>query len=427
MQRIAGSLLLALFVCAPALAQAAPQPVVLRAARMFDGTSNSVTSPGLVVVTGNRITAVGGDAPLPANAKVIDLGDATLLPGLIDAHTHLSFEMGPSWVADFFASAFRHSTEQAHFAALYAKRTLDAGVTTVRDLGSGDYIDVGLRNAINAGIVRGPRMYVAIHAIGATGGHGDTDPMPHDRTVHKTVREGICNGADQCLEALRWQTKYGADVIKIMPSGGVLSLSDPVDAPAMTSAEIASIVEEAHHLGRRVAAHCHGDSAAKTAVRGGVDSIEHGSFLKNDTLALLKERGVFLVPTLSAAESIKHTQFPPAIRAKADAASAAATEMFRNAVRIGVKIAFGTDAAVYPHGKNAGELVLMTGLGMSPAAALRSATSVSAELVGVDAGVLAPGKLADVIAVPGNPLQDIRVTERVLFVMKDGVVERDAR
>ncbi|HET8774960.1 MAG TPA: amidohydrolase family protein [Thermoanaerobaculia bacterium] len=403
------------------------QPVVLRAARMFDGTSDAVTSPGIVVVTGNRITAAGASAAVPAGATVIDLGDATLLPGFVDAHTHLSSEMGQSFIADFFTNAFRHPTEQAHYAALYARRTLDAGFTTVRDLGAHDYIDVGLRNAINSGTVAGPRMFVAVHALGATGGHGDSDPIPPSRIVHSTVREGTCNGAAQCLEAVRWQTKYGADVIKIMPSGGVLSLSDPVDAPAMTAEEIAAVVEEAHHLGRKVAAHCHGDTAAKMAIRAGVDSIEHGSFLKHDTLQLMKEHGTYLVATLSAGESIKRTQFPPAIRVKADAASAAMSDMFRNAVRAGVKIAFGTDAGVYPHGRNAGEFALMTNLGMTPAAALRAGTSVSAALVGVDAGALAAGKLADVVAVPGNPLQDIRVTERVLFVMKDGVVAKQVK
>lgn len=419
MKRVALLLLAAL----PLFAQtAAPQPIVLRAARMFDGTSDSIVTPGLVVINGNRITAAGPNATVPANAKIIDLGDATLLPGFIDAHTHLSFEMGSNYIADFFTNAFRHSTEQAHHAARYARRTLEAGFTTVRDLGSGDYIDVGLRNAIDNGVTIGPRMKVAIHPIGATGGHGDSDPMPPSRITHKTVREGVCNGPGQCLEAVRWQTKYGADVIKIMPSGGVLSLSDPVDAPTMSLEEISAIVEEAHHLGRKVAAHCHGDAAAKLAIRGGVDSIEHGSFLKTDTLQMMKERGTYLVATLSAADSIKRTQFPPAIRVKADAASAAMFDMFRNAVKQGVKIAFGTDAGVYPHGTNGGEFTLMTSLGMSPAAALRSATSVAAELVGVEAGALAAGKLADVVAVPSNPLQDIAVTKKVMFVMKDGVV-----
>ena len=412
-------LALAILLTLPVLAQ---DVTVIRAARMFDGTSDAIVSPGIVVVTGNRITAAGANVSVPANAKVIDLGDATLLPGFIDSHTHVTFEMGPNWYADFYTSTFRHATEQAHTAAMYARRTLEAGFTTVRDLGSSEYVDIGLRNAINNGVVVGPRIFAAIHPIGATGGHGDSDPIPPSRIVHKTVREGVCNGADQCREATRWQTKYGADVIKVMPSGGVLSLSDPVDSPTLSQDEMNAIVEEAHNLGRKVAAHCHGDTAAKVAIRAGVDSIDHGSFLKSDTLQLMKERGTYLVATLMAPKGLETMTLPPAVRQKADAAIASVSEMFRNAVRVGVKIAFGTDAGVYPHGRNAGEFALMTNLGMTPPAALRSATTVAAELVGVDAGALKAGKLADVIAVPGNPLQDIRVTERVFFVMKDGAV-----
>jgi len=217
--------------------------------------------------------------------------------------------------------------------------------------------------------------------------------------------------------------KYGADVIKMMPSGGVLSLSDPVDAPALSQEEMNAIVDEAHAFGRKVAAHCHGDTAAKMAIRAGVDSIEHGSFLQPDTLQLMKERGTYLVPTLMAGDSTKTMQLPPAVDAKAKAARTAAVAMFRNAVKSGVKIAFGTDAGVYPHGKNAGEFALMTANGMTSLAALRT-IATAAELLGIEAGALAPGKLADVVAVPGNPVEDIRVTERVFFVMKDGAVAK---
>ena len=211
-----------------------------------------------------------------------------------------------------------------------------------------------------------------------------------------------------------------------MPSGGVLSLADPVDAPELSQDEMNAIVEEAHHWGRKVAAHCHGDPAARMAVQAGVDSIEHGSFIKPETLAMMREKGVYLVPTLLAGDWIgrKIDKFPPAITAKGRAALAARTEMFRNAVKAGVKIAFGTDSAVSPHGMNAEEFALMTALGMSPAAALRSATSVGATLLGVDdrLGTIVPGKLADIIAVPGNPLDDIHQTEHVVFVMKEGAV-----
>ncbi|HEX7679857.1 MAG TPA: amidohydrolase family protein, partial [Thermoanaerobaculia bacterium] len=239
----------------------------------------------------------------------------------------------------------------------------------------------------------------------------------------------VCNGPAECRAAVRYQIKYGADVIKFMPSGGVLSLSDPVDAPELSQEEMNAIVEEAHHWGRKVAAHCHGDAAAKMAVMAGVDSIEHGSFIKPDTLELMREKGVYLVPTLMAGDWLmaRLDKLPPPIAAKAKAAMAARDIMFRAALKTGVKIAFGTDAAVYPHGLNGHEFALLTGLGMSPAAALHSATTVAASLLGVDdRATLTAGKLADVIAVPGNPLDDIKVMERVSFVMKDGVVVKGA-
>lgn len=398
--------------------------VVLRAARMYDGTT--VVSPGVVVVSGNRIAAAGPKVSVPAGAEVIDLGDATLLPGLVDAHTHLSGELNPNFYLGYFQSMMTPATEQTLIAANHARKTLEAGFTTVRDLGSGDLIDIGLRNAIRSGVAVGPRMFVASHPISATGGHGDSDPVPPGRIVDAGVREGVCNGAAECLAATRYQMKYGADVIKMMPSGGVLSLSDPVDAPALTQEEMNAIVEEAHHFGRKVAAHCHGDTAAKMAVRAGVDSIEHGSFLQSDTLQLMKERGTYLVATLMAGDHTRNLQLPPAVNEKAIAARTAAAQMFRRAVASGVKIAFGTDSGVSPHAGNAREFSLMTANGMTPAAALGT-IATAAELIGVDAGILAAGKLADVIAVPGNPLEDIRVTERVFFVMKDGAVVKSTR
>ena len=359
--------------------------------------------------------------------QVIDLGDVTLLPGFIDAHTHLSMQMSDNWAQDQVDELRRHPAEQAYYAGTYARRTLEAGFTTVRDLGAGmDFVDVSLRNAISAGLLPGPRMVVAVHALGATGGHADMDPYPTDRVIPPGVPEGICNGADNCRAAVRFQAKAGADVIKVMASGGVLSLTDSVDAPQLTLEELTAVVDEAHRLGKKVATHCHGDTAAKAAIAAGVDSLEHGSFLKPDTLAQMKAKGVYLVPTLLAAEWTggKLDKFPPSIAEKAKAALQARSQMFRDALKAGVRIGFGTDSGVSPHGLNAREFALMVSLGMTPAAALRAATSVDAVLLGLSAklGTLEVGKLADVIAVPGNPLSDIHVTERVLFVMKDGVV-----
>jgi imidazolonepropionase-like amidohydrolase len=424
-----------LFTASQALAQqaapaAAPKPIVLRAARLFDGTSDSVIRNGVVVVQGNRIVAAGANVDIPANAQVIDLGDATLLPGLIDSHVHLTEENEQNYYLNYFQTLMRHPAEQAILATTFARKTIDAGFTTVRNLGASDYVDVGLRNAINNGWAVGPRMLVAIHAIGATGGHGDSDPIPPSKGFPSLGPiDGVCNGPAECRAAVRYQIKFGADVIKFMPSGGVLSLSDPVDAPELSQDEMNAIVEESHHWGRKVAAHCHGDAAAKMAVIAGVDSIEHGSFIKPDTLTSMRDKGIYLVPTLLASDWIggRLETFPPTIANKARAAIAARSEMFRNAIRLGVKIAFGTDSAVSPHGLNGREFALMTGLGMSPAAALRSATTGAASLLGVDdRGVLATGKLADVIAVPGNPLDDIKVMEKVSFVMKDGVVVKGA-
>jgi imidazolonepropionase-like amidohydrolase len=413
--------------------QPASKPIAIKAAHIFDATSDNMLSNGVVIVDGNRIVAAGSSITIPANAQVIDLGDATLLPGFIDAHVHLTGESGDNWYKDYFEGEMRHPAEQAHYAASYALKTLNAGFTTVRNVGANDYVDVGLRNAINNGIIPGPRMLTAVHAIGATGGHGDGDPIPPSRTHQLGPLEGVCNGAAECRAAVRYQIKYGADVIKFMPSGGVLSLSDPVDAPELSQEEMNAIVEEAHNWGRKVAAHCHGDAAARMAILAGTDSIEHGSFMKPETLALMKEKGTYLVPTRMAVywtgSADKVGKFPPVIQAKAKAAYAAHEQMFRNALKAGVKIAFGTDSAVSPHGLNAREFSLMTDLGMSPVAALRSATSVGATLLGVlnDRGTLEAGKLADIVAVPGNPLTDIHATEHVLFVMKDGKVVKNAR
>ncbi|MGA7617109.1 MAG: amidohydrolase family protein [Thermoanaerobaculia bacterium] len=409
-----------------ATAPTTPSVTAIRAARMFDSQRGTIVPDGVVIVEGRKIVDAGSRLPIPANAEVVDLGDATILPGFIDSHTHLTGEASDDWYRDFYQEVMRFPTEQAHYAASYAKKVLDAGFTTVRDVGSRDYLDVGLRNAIRDGIVPGPRMLVAIHAIGSTGGHADQAPYPPAEIKPLGPVEGVCNGADECRAAVRYQIKYGADVIKFMPSGGVLSLSDPVQNPQLTQEEMNAIVSEAHAWGRKAAAHCHGDQAARMAIAAGVDSIEHGSFLQPDTLRLMKEKGVYLVPTLLAVDTVgTHAdKFPPTIAAKARAAAAAATEMFRNAVKIGVPIAFGTDSAVSPHGINAREFVLMTKYGMEPAAALRAATWEASKLLGINdiTGSLEKGKSADIVAVPGDPTRDITATQRPIFVMKEGTV-----
>jgi imidazolonepropionase-like amidohydrolase len=407
-------------------AAAAPRPIALKAARLFDSVSGKLTEQGVVLVSGTKITAVGSDVKIPDDAQVIDLGDATLLPGFIDAHVHLSNQSSQAWYHDWFDSIMRFPAEQSLYGAHYAKLTLEAGITTVRDVGSTDYIALGLRNAINAGMIPGPRMLVSNYAIGATGGHADQDPVPPQRIAVAGPLKGVCNGADECRAAVRYQIKYGADVIKFMPSGGVLSLADPVDNAQLTQEEMNAIVSEAHSWGRKVAAHCHGDRAGKMAIAAGVDSIEHGSFLQDDTLLEMKKKHVYLVATLFAGAWVgEHLDtFPPAIAAKARAAAAQAQQMFQHAVKIGVPLAMGTDAGVEPHGLNAREFSLMAKNGLGAAQVLMAGTANGADLLGVadKTGTLTAGKSADVIAVAGNPLSDMKATEHPVFVMKEGTI-----
>ena len=416
----------------PLPAAEAPAPLVaLKAARLFDGRGDAVITDAVVLVEGSKIKAVGRALAIPPGATVVHLGDATLLPGFIDAHTHLSFEMGSDYFRDTMSDLQRTTAEKAIRATALAKRTLLAGFTTVRDLGASDFVDVGLRNSIAAGIVAGPRMLVATNALGARGGHADGDGFPFMLFGRESgIANGIAAGPDQFRDAVRFAVKYGADVIKVMATGGVLSLQDEVDTPQVTQAEMDALVDEAHRLRKKTAAHAHGVEGAKTAIRAGIDSIEHGSFLDEETLRMMKAKGTFFVPTLMALEYVagRHakTALPPNVAAKAKAAGEKRSEAFRTALKTGVKIAFGTDSAVSPHGRNAEEFGLMVELGMPPAGALRSATSGAAELLGLEKsiGALAPGYEADVVAVPGNPLDDIRATERVLFVMKGGTVVR---
>ena len=429
------SAFLALWAAALATAVSGAEPpartTVLKAARLFDGRGDSMIRNAVIVVADGKIQSVGSGLAAPAGADVIDLGDVTLLPGFIDAHTHLSGESTDNWLQGAMEGLRRAVAETAIRATEYARRTVMAGFTTVRDVGSGDFVDVGLRNAINAGAIPGPRMLVAVNALGARGGHCDNTGFPYMLFGKEPgMAEGIAAGASGFRDAVRFQVKYGADVIKVCATGGVLSLSDEVDTPQLTQEEMDALVDEAHRLRRRTAAHAHGAEGAKVAIRAGIDSIEHGSFLDDEAIRMMKERGTYFVPTAMAVKYVGSPtrSYPPEIAAKARAASAAHGAALRKAIQAGVKIAFGTDSGVSPHGLNAQEFGLMVDHGMTPAAALRAGTSVAATLLGVDrlVGTLEPGKEADIVAIPGDPLADIHTTEKVSFVMRGGkVIRRD--
>src|SRR5881275_109797 len=417
-------------------AHAADETIALKAARLFDGKSNSLVQNGVVIVQGDKIVDAGSNLPIPSGAQVIDLGDTTLCPGFMDAHTHLTLDFSGDFNKRRLEQLDLNVSEQAIRAVGYARTTVEAGFTTVRDVGSRfvssrEFVDVALRNAINKGLIVGPRMLVATKGIGATGGHFDPTGGFRDFLFGREpdYTDGIGDGPDEIRKAVRFEVKNGADVIKAAVSGGVLSLADEVDTPQLTPAEMAALVDESHRLRKKVAVHCHGDQAAREAIEAGVDSIEHGSFMKPETLTMMKKKGTFLTPTLMATEWImgKINNYPPVLQAKAKAAAAARSNMFRNAVKIGVKIALGTDAGVFPHGDNAKEFALMVGLGMQPIDALRSGTSNDADLLGIGqaVGTLEKGKRADIVAMPGDPTADITATERISFVMKDGKIIRN--
>src|SRR5829696_42440 len=406
--------------------------VVLKAARLIDGTGAAPINNAVVIVTDNTITAVGSASAVgvPANAKMIDLGDVTLMPGFIDAHTHLIGRVlgdpagENALVRDFESFA-------AILSVQHARATLMAGFTSVRNVGaSGRFDDMALRKAIDEGWTPGPRIMTAGHSLGIRGGHCDENGF-RPGMFDPGIEEGIADGPEQIRAAVRYQIKYGADVIKTCATGGVLSEGDAVGATQYTFEELKAMVEEANKLERKVAAHAHGTEGIKLAVRAGVSSIEHGSFLDEEGAQLMKERGTFLVPTLSASEAVERAAKNGVLKGlraeKALAAAAAVRHGIKIAVANGVRIALGTDAGVVPHGSNAHEFVLMVQWGgMSSMDAIVAGTLNAAKLLGWDkrVGSLTTGKWADIVAVSGDPLRNIESVQKVVFVMKNGVVYR---
>ena len=385
---------------------------------MLDVEKGTVTGPAVVVVTGDRITAVN-PATTPAGARVIDLGDVTLTPGFIDLHTHLTLDIEPGWQ---YQPVEWSAADYALRGARNAVPTLRAGFTTVRDVGAKGYSDVALMKAINQGDLVGPRIIPAAYAIGATGGHcDDTGFIPG--VLEQGPDEGVADGTTEVVKAVRYQIKHGAKVIKICATAGVLSFEGPVGAQQLSDAELKAIVDEARMHGVRVAAHAHGNQGIIAASRAGVTSVEHASFLTDEAVAELKRNGTWAVFTLYLSQTLDTASLPAPLRMKAAAATSAANASFQLAVRSGVKIAFGTDAGVMPHGQNAHEFATRVALGQAPIEALRGATLYASQVLGVeDRGIIQAGRLADLVAVPGNPLTDITVTERVSWVMKGGSV-----
>jgi imidazolonepropionase-like amidohydrolase len=401
----------------------ASRRVVVRAGHILDVKTGNMLSGQAIVIEGDKIVSIGpvADAKLSPATQTIDLPNATILPGLIDAHTHLTFDPANLGYEGLGISYPR----EALIGARNARVTLEAGFTTVRNVGAGGYSDVALRDAINAGDVPGPRMLVSGPAMGITGGHCDDNLLAPQ--FHATEL-GVADGVDAVRHKVRENIKYGADLIKICATGGVMSKGDDPNASQYTREEMKAIVEEAHRLGRKVAAHAHGAEGVSWASDAGVDSIEHGHLMDDSSIATLKKNGTYIVPTLYLMdwnrENLGKRNAPDYVVRKMQAVSAVGQDTLKKAFAAGVKVAFGTDAAVYPHGLNAHEFAVYVRLGMSPLQAIQTATIHGADLLGWSSkiGTLEAGKWADLIAVEGDPLKDVTTLQRVKFVMKGGEV-----
>ncbi len=411
------------------LAAAAPEPapkiVAVRAGRLIDGQGGPPIRDAVILIQGDRVTAAGPGLAIPAGAEVIDLSKKTVLPGLIDCHTHLTQQSG-----DYYEDLFRRSPiDKAIVAPVYARRTLEAGFTTVRDVGAAEFIDVALRNAINRGDVPGPRMLVATLAVGSTGGHNDLSGFsPYLRFDNFS---GVADGPAEIRKLIRLEVKNGADWIKVMATGGVLSEEESVGGPQYSQEELDAVVSEAAMWGKKVAAHAHGTEGIKRAARAGVASIEHGGLIDEEGVQLLKQKGIYLVPDIYTDEYIlaeaDHLGLPPKMIEKEKELRKHQLVNWKRAIAAGVKLAFGTDAGVYPHGQNAHQFKSLLELGLTPAQVIRMATASAADLIGWSdrVGTLTPGHYADLIAVDGDPLTDVTELERVRFVMKGGVVVKE--
>ncbi|MGI9264011.1 MAG: amidohydrolase family protein [Gammaproteobacteria bacterium] len=391
---------------------------VLQADAYLEVESGELVRPAVVVIDGEHIVSVNPDS-LPANTEAIDLTGQILLPGLIDVHTHLTMDISPGWRERRVKDT---AGDRALRGARNARLTIEAGFTTVRDVGGKQFADVALARAIEEGFVPGPRMIPAAHSVSITGGHCDTTGFAPG-IAERDYRSGVADGVAEVIKAVRYQIKHGAKVIKICATAGVLSDEGPAGAQQYSDEELRAAVEEAHRHGLKIAAHAHGTEGIKAAVRAGVDSIEHGSLLDDEAIDLFRENDTYLVMNIYPPGVVRVDTLPPHIRAKAEYVFPRRELSFQQALKAGLKLPFGTDAAVYPHGTNAQHFAVKVGLGQNPADAIRSATILAAELLGVDdRGRIEAGMLADFVAVDGNPLKDIRELEDMRFVMKGGQV-----